>query len=125
MMGKRSVECIIKQQDCLMGKQQILHQGDAVVEGQVFSFYDENGKQTIISFYPEGAQITRKAETETKIDLVEGKSALAEVVSEYGTITLQTKLIYCQKKEESWEIEYQLLDQHDVILHTHLFCQWV
>lgn len=120
----KEVLSLIKQTDCLENKMQVLHQGKiSIEEDKKFIFTTGDGSENVILFNEQSVEILRKGEQETKIKMAEATGD-AIVESGFGQIIFGAKLIFQEKKESSWVIEYQLLDGEEIILHTHLFCQW-
>ncbi len=121
---KKEISCLIKQTDCFQNTQQVLHHGKALIEENKVSFQGKDNHFYEIHFEESTIQLCRTGEQKTVVSLMVGQSGEASVDSDLGRITLETNLLVYKRNSQSWELEYQLLDSQEVLVHNHLYCQW-
>ncbi|MFV0479218.1 MAG: DUF1934 family protein [Anaerorhabdus sp.] len=124
MNKKENMIGVIRQIDYLSKQHSILYQGNLTKMEQSFTFETDDQVINVIQFLKTGVQIDRNGDMKTTIILPYNQLGVATAVHKFGQLQFTSKLLQSHYADGRWEIEYQLLQQQEVVSHMYLRCEW-
>ncbi|MBQ9046545.1 MAG: hypothetical protein IJ120_01480 [Solobacterium sp.] len=112
----------LKQYDLISGTQTVVTDSTGFLDGDVLTYWEDDAHRIRheVAFSEERITLKRAADTKSFTVLPKEGTGRASVVSEYGTMWFDTKLYLSRKDEDSWEAEYGILQDADVLTHQRL-----
>lgn len=112
----------LEQYDLIEKTNQVLVETSALFKENTLVYFEEDGKHKHeIAFGKEEITLIRKGNdfsSETRLPLCGmGK---AKVHSPYGTMVMPTKLVRWERRQNRWTVEYQLLQETNVVTHMRM-----
>lgn len=118
------IKCLVRliQTDLMLNETKELSKGQGSFEDGVL-IYCENEDPSIrheITFEKDHVLLKRFADTLSETDLRLEEKSIARVISSYGTMMLETYMTQFSKQEDYWMIEYQILQEDEVVTYQRL-----
>lgn len=114
--------CIIHQTDCMENTNIVFYEGQALISDGCLSFSEQDNENSF-TYCANEFHIHRTGEVNTDVHLYLDKLGEAIVESEFGILRFNTKIEKYFLQEDDWTIEYKVIQEEDVILHTKIECK--
>lgn len=113
--------CIIHQTDCQENIEIVFYEGQALLSEDRLIFTEQENENLFI--YKENEfHIRRIGEVNTDVHLYTDKNGEAIVESEFGVLRFATRIVHYGIQNDGWTMEYQVLQDDEIILHTRIKC---
>lgn len=113
--------CIIHQTDCQENIEIVFYEGQALLSEDRLIFTEQENENLFI--YKENEfHIRRIGEVNTDVHLYTDKNGEAIVESEFGVLRFATRIVHYSIQNDGWTMEYQVLQDDEIILHTRIKC---
>lgn len=113
--------CIIRQTDCQENQEMVFYEGQVLLSEDRLIFTEQENENLFI--YKENEfHIRRIGEANTDVHLYRDSDGEAVVESEYGVLRFVARIVNYVFQSDGWTMEYQVLQEGEIVLHTRLQC---
>ncbi|MBR2825507.1 MAG: DUF1934 family protein [Solobacterium sp.] len=110
---------LVTKYDLLTDDVEVLADGLGHFQNGKLTYYELNDPVTKheIIFLDDRIYLRRFSEIESETELLVDEKGMCKVVSPYGVMVLESKLLVYERKEDMYMVEYQIYQEKELISH--------